>query len=102
MKSKIPLILVFFVFLSSCSSFDPASKITLQRNDIVILPRPQSISLESIKFDSAVIEGDSYFVLSPQEYQKLSINILKIITHSKDSAEIIKKYEVLIKNSNKK
>lgn len=94
------LIALLIALCVGCSS-DPASNIVLQRNDVVVLPRPNSIQLDKVLFSSASVEGSQYFTLTPAYYQTLSINIHKIMAYSKDADSIIKQYELMIKDSNK-
>lgn len=85
-------------FLVGCAS---PSNIVVQRNDVIILPRPQAVNLDKVVFDSVVIDQGTYFTLTPEDYQKLSINIHKIIKYSKDTTSIIESYEMMIIDSNK-
>lgn len=96
--TKFSVLGLLLLTLMSCTTVP--DDIILQRNSIVVLPRAESVSLSQVQFESAVIDGDSYFIMTPENYQKLSINVGKIITYSKNNVSIIEKYEEMIIRSN--
>lgn len=90
----------FLSLLFACSS-DVSKSIVVQRNDVVLLPRPNSIKLDRVEFGTTTIDGKVYFTLTASNYQNLSININKIITYSKNSTSVIEKYEEMVETTNK-
>lgn len=92
------IVILLSLTLFSCAANN--GEYIIKKSSTAVLPRPQAITLERVKFDSTVIDGKSYFVLSVSDYQNLSININKIMKYSKDSNTIIKAYEDMIKKSN--
>jgi len=95
---RIVLYVIFAFAVIGCTT--TPDQIVIQRNDVSILERPQSITLEDVNFSTTNIDGTPYFILTAQDYQSLSINVQKMIKYSKDSLTIIENYEDMIEKSN--
>lgn len=85
---------IVFILLTTvgCSTPVPAPTTVSQDEITIDIPKPQPLSLRDIEWNVIKTEDQTYFALTPKEYEELSLNmqdILRFIRESKAYSEAI-------------
>lgn len=93
MKNIIILLILFF--LTGCASKNEQQQVVTiyEKQKVILANKILPVYLESVEFKIIKLGDDNYIVLSPEDYEKLLLNIETIKNYIKQQKDVIKYYE---------